>query len=104
MVSIGLTQNASFISEKCQNGLHFQKQRCVGGSYFKTVVYLFLWAMAKLQIMYFPIFGNELGWNRLYWTPSQAGCGAAAAWGRFKASLLLCALKTTVCAWTAAVE
>lgn len=65
MVSIGLTQNASFISEKWQNGLHLQKQRCVGGSYFKTVVYLFLWAMAELQIMYFPIFGNELGWNRL---------------------------------------
>lgn len=72
MVSIGLIQNAKFTSEKYQNGLCFQKQRCVGGSYFKIAVYLFVWAMNKLQIVYFPIFGNKVAWNRFLLNPQSA--------------------------------
>lgn len=71
MVSIGLIQNARFASEKYQNGLYFQKQRCVGGSYFKIAVCLFFWVMNK-QIMYFPIFVNEVGWDRFLPNPESA--------------------------------
>lgn len=60
MVSIGLIQNATSPSEKYQDGLCFQKQRCVGGSYFKIAVYLFLWVMNELFM------NMKYTWNRVF--------------------------------------